>query len=146
MAKCAVLLMVESLGHGGCERDAAKIAIGMDRSRFEPHVAVFHEGGFRRAEVEAAGVPIVSIPVRSFYNASAWHGARQLGEYIRRHKIQIAHSFDVPFDIFGAPVARWYRVPVVITSQLSFRDMYPRERRMALRLTDRLADRVVVNS
>src|SRR5208282_5339424 len=146
MDKWPVLLMVESLGHGGCERDASKIAVGLDRSRFEPHVAVFHSGGFRSHEVEAAGVPILSLPVRSFYNSSAWRGARQLGAYIRRYRIQLVHSLDVPLDIFGAPVARWYRVPVVITSQLSYRNMYPLERRVALRLTDWLADRVVVNS
>ncbi|MBV8552213.1 MAG: glycosyltransferase [Acidobacteriaceae bacterium] len=138
--------MVRSLGHGGCERDASKIAIGLDRSRFEPHVAVFEADGFRTPEVEAAGVPIVTLPVRSFLNSTGWCGARQLGAYIRRHGIQLVHSLDVPLNIFGAPVARFYRVPAVITSQLSYRDMYPRPYRAALRVTDRLSDRVVVNS
>jgi glycosyltransferase involved in cell wall biosynthesis len=52
----------------------------------------------------------------------------------------------VPTDLFVAPVARWYRVPRVITSQLSFRDMYPPRERAALRVTDWLSDAVVVNS
>jgi glycosyltransferase involved in cell wall biosynthesis len=69
-----------------------------------------------------------------------------MGAYIRRHGIQLVHSFDVPSNIFAAPVARWYRVPVVITSQLSFRYMYSRLYQAALRVTDRLSDRVVVNS
>lgn len=49
-------------------------------------------------------------------------------------------------DIFAAPVARGCGVPVVITAQLSYRNMYARERRIALRVTDRLADAIVVNS
>ncbi len=138
--------MVRSLDHGGCERDAAKIAIGLDRTRFEPHVAVFHQGGFRTPEVVAAGVDVVHVPVTSFGNTSTIRGARILGDYVRKHKIQLIHAFDVPTDLFGAPVARWYRVPRVITSQLSFRDMYPPRERAALRVADWLSDAVVVNS
>ena len=146
MEKWPVLILVESLSHGGCERDAAKIAVGLDRSRFEPHVAVFHTGGYRTREVEAAGVPILSLPVRSFLNSTVWLAARQLGAYIRQHRIQLVHAFDVPVDIFGAPVARFYKVPVMVTAQLSYRNMYTRSRQIALRMTDWLSDRVVVNS
>ncbi len=138
--------MVRSLDHGGCERDAAKIAVGLDRARFDPHVAVFFEGGFRTREVAAAGVPIVGLPVRSFMNSSALRGARKLNAYLRRHRIQLIHAFDVPLDIFAPPIARWCRVPVVITSQLSFRNMYAFRERIALRLSDWLSDRIVVNS
>jgi glycosyltransferase involved in cell wall biosynthesis len=146
LGKWPILLLVHSLGHGGCERDAAKIAIGLDRRRFEPHVAVFHGGGFRTPEVQAAGVPILQLPVRSFRNSSALQGARLMGDYIRNHGIQLVHSFDVPLNIFTAPVARWYRVPAVITSQLSYRNMYSRLYQVLLRGSDRLSDRVVVNS
>lgn len=146
MEKWPVLILVEYLAQGGCERDAAKIAVGLDRSCFEPHVAVFHAGGYRTPEVEAAGVPIVALPVRSFLNSTVVKGARQLSAYIRRHNIQLVHAFDVPLDILSAPVARFCRVPVVITAQLSYRNMYTRSRQAALRMTDWLADRVVVNS
>lgn len=69
-----------------------------------------------------------------------------MGDYIRNHGIQLVHSFDVPLNIFTAPVARWYRVPAVITSQLSYRNMYSRLYQVLLRGSDRLSDRVVVNS
>jgi glycosyltransferase involved in cell wall biosynthesis len=138
--------MVQSLNHGGCERDAAKIALGLDRSRFEPHVGTLREGGFRVPEVLAGGVPVVHFPVTSFMNKSVLGAARQLGAYVRRHGIQLLHTFDVPTDIFAAPAARWYRMPVVITSQLSFRNMYPPREQALLRVTDRLSDKVVVNS
>ncbi|MDP8988915.1 MAG: glycosyltransferase family 4 protein [Acidobacteriota bacterium] len=146
MSKWPVLLLVESLGHGGCERDATKIAIGLDRSRFEPHVAVFHPGGFLTSELDASGVPILALPLRSFLNSSMVVAARKMGAYIRRHGIQLVHAFDVPTDIFAAPVARWYGVPAVVTSQLSYRSMYSPWRRAALRLTDWLAQRIVTNS
>src|SRR5579863_10128613 len=146
MSKWPVLLLVRSLGHGGCERDAAKIAMGLDRSRFEPHIAVFHDGGFLGPLVEAAGVPILSLPLRSFLNSSFFIAARKMGAYVRQHGIRLVHAFDVPSDIFAAPVARWYGVPAVVTSQLSYRSMYPASQRAALRLADWISDRIVVNS
>ncbi len=146
MSKWPVLLLVRSLGHGGCERDAAKIAIGLDRDRFEPHVAVFHDGGFLTSHVVGAGVPILSLPLRSFLNSSLFVAARKMGSYIRQHGIRLVHAFDVPSDLFAAPVARWYRVPAVVTSQLSYRSMYLPWERAALKFTDWLSHRIVTNS
>src|SRR5689334_6877076 len=142
--KWPVLLMVRSLEHGGCERDLTKLALHLNRDRFEPHVAVFRDG-FRRRELEAGGVPILDLPVTSFGNRSAWQGFRELGRYLRAHNIRLIQAFDVPTDIFGAPAARWFDVPIV-TSQLSYRNLVSRGTRAALRLSDMLSKRVVVNS
>lgn len=138
--------MVRCLEHGGCERDLTKIAVGLDRTRFTPHVGVFREGGARTAELQAAGVPIVRFPVESFVNSSVIRAGRQFGAYVRQNGIRVVHAFDVPTDLFAAPAARWYRVPVVVTAQLSYRYFYGRFGRIGLRLTDRLSDAVVVNS
>ena len=138
--------MVRSLEHGGCERDAAKIAVGLNRTRFEPHIGVFIEGGFREPEVRSAGVPILHLPVKSLINSSVLRAAAKLGSYVRQHGIRLIHSFDVPTDLFAAPAARAYKVPVLITAQLSYRNMYDRLGRILLPVTDWLADAVVVNS
>ncbi len=139
-----VLLMARELGHGGSERQLAEMAKSLDRSRFAPHVGCFAEGT-RAAEMRAAGVPILLLPVRSFRSPSAIAGARQLGHYIRDRKIQIVHAFDWPLNIFAAPVARFYRTPVVLTSQRSHREIRTRATHRLLRVTDRIADGIVVN-
>jgi glycosyltransferase involved in cell wall biosynthesis len=138
--------MVRALSIGGCERDLTKMAIALDRSRFAPHVACFQLDGPRYPELKAANIPMTALPVHSFLSPSAIEGARVMGRYIRDHGIRIVHCFDIPADLFGAPVARLYRVPVVLTCQLSFRYMYPQYKRHLLRITDRLSDRIVVNS
>jgi glycosyltransferase involved in cell wall biosynthesis len=145
VTKWPVLLMVRSLEHGGCERDLTKIALHLDRDRFEPHVGIFR-GGFRRPELEAAGIPILDLPVTSFRNRTAWQGFRKLGRYLRTHNIQLVHAFDVPTDMFAAPAAHWFGVPAIVTSQLSYRNLVSRGSRAALRLSDTLSQRVVVNS
>jgi glycosyltransferase involved in cell wall biosynthesis len=141
-----VLLMVRALSIGGCERDLTKMALALDRSKYQPYVACFRPEGPRYAELTAAGVPVLHIPVTSFRSWSAVRGAWVLRRHIRNHGILVLHAFDVPSDIFAAPIAWLLRVPAVITCQLSYRHMYqPWERKM-LRITDRLADCIVVNS
>ena len=139
-----VLLMVRELGHGGSERQLTEMAKSLDRARFAAHVGCFVEGT-RATELRAAGVPVLVLPVRSFRSAGAIAGARQLGRYIREHGIRIVHSFDWPLNFFAAPVARFYRVPVVLTSQRSHRDLRTRAMRQVLRVTDRIADGIIVN-
>jgi glycosyltransferase involved in cell wall biosynthesis len=142
----AVLLMARELGIGGTERQLALTAMALDRTRFEPHVACFHDDGFRARELRNAGVPIVRLPVRSFLSPSAVEGAWLMGRYLRAHDIRLVHTFDVPMDLFGAPVARFFRTPVVISSQRAHRSLTPGVRTHLLRLTDRLVDGIVVNS
>ncbi len=141
-----VLLVARELDLGGSERQLAVTALGLDRALFQPHAACFRAGGFRARELKRAGVPVLELGVRSLVSLSALDGARRLGRYLRRHRIQVVHAFDVPSVLFAVPVARWYRVPVVLSSQRAHRALTPGLTRHLLRLTDRLAEGIVVNS
>ncbi len=145
MQPVPVLLMVRELGLGGSERQAAEIARALDRGRFEPHVGCFRPNGFRAEELRSAGVPVVEFPVRSFVSASAVRGAAAFASYVRRHGIQVVHSFDYPMNLFGVPVARAFGVPKVLSSQRAHRELAPGLSRHLLRLTDHLVDAIVVN-
>ncbi len=139
-----VLLMMRALGIGGTERQLTETARFLDRGRFAPHVACFIADGFRKAEIEQAGVPVFALPVRSLVRPSALGGAWQLAGLIRRHKIQIVHTFDVPMNLFGVLPARLAGTPVVLSSQRAHRELTPGARPL-LRMLDRVADGVVVN-
>lgn len=141
-----VLLIARELGLGGTERQLAETALALDRARFSPHVACFSDGGFRAAELRAAGVPILELGVRSLANPSAFAGARCLAAYIARHRIELVHAFDVPADLFAVPVARFSRTRVVLSSQRASRALTPGSTRRLLRVTDRMANAIVVNS
>lgn len=140
-----VLLLVRELDIGGTERQTAVTALALDRRLFEPHVVAFRALGFRAAELREAGIPVFEIPARSLRGWSALRGALLLGRYIRRHKIQIVHTFDTPMNLFGPLVARCFRTPVVLSSQRAYRTLMRPSTRRLLRLTDRLVDGVVVN-
>jgi L-malate glycosyltransferase len=140
-----VLLMSFSLGVGGSERQLAEVAKALDRSLFEPHVGCFHAEGIRADELRARGIPILELPVTSFASFSAIRGAAQLVSYIYRHRIRLVHTFDVPLNIFGVPVARAALRTKVMSSQRAHRLLTPGAYHRLLRVTDHLVDGIVVN-
>jgi glycosyltransferase involved in cell wall biosynthesis len=136
--------MVRELGIGGCERDLTKVAKHLDRSRFTPHVGCFRDQGLRRAELEAAGVPVVRFPVHSFRSLSVFRALAAFRRYAKQHRIALVHAFDVPTNIFGSAGARFSGLPFV-ASQLWFRESIYSGWRLHL-LAMRAAKAVVVNS
>ncbi len=140
-----VLLMVRELGIGGTERQLTETARFLDRDRFEPHVACLIPQGVRRADVDAANVPLLTLSVPSFATFTAIRGALGLGRYIRDHRIEIAHTFDAPMNVFGVPTARMARTPIVLSSQRGHRSLTTPTFRRILRGLDRVVDGVVVN-
>ncbi len=144
MNPVSVLLTTRELDQGGIERDVAKIAMRLDRTRFTPHIATYSAKGMRFEELTAAGVPVLEIPIRSLTSRAALQCAVRLREYLKRNSIRVVHSYDAS-GIFALPVARVARVPVMITSQLSYRSILDTKTQRLLRLTDRFADAVLVN-
>jgi glycosyltransferase involved in cell wall biosynthesis len=136
--------MVRALELGGSERQMAELARALDKSEFAVHVGCFLDGGFRAQELRQSGIPILALPVRSFMAFNALEGAWQMRQYLRRHRIQLVHTFDLPLTLFGVPVARACGVPVVLSSQRANRSLQPRYRKLA-RLTDHLAHGIVAN-
>jgi L-malate glycosyltransferase len=140
-----IMLMIRQLDLGGTERQISEVARGLDRSRFEVHVGCFRPEGIFGDELRAAGVPVVVFPVRSFQHPSTVLAARQMGAYLKRHRIALVHAFDVPSIIFGVPVARLYGVPRILSSQRAHRALTGGGLRLLLRMTDFLVDGIVVN-
>jgi glycosyltransferase involved in cell wall biosynthesis len=108
-------------------------------------VACFRATGFRAEELREAAVPLVRLPAGSLMRPSTLAGAFRFGQYLRKHRIRLVHTYDTPMNLFGAPTARAFRVPVVLSSQRAYRQLTPPFGRRLLRVTDRLVDGVVVN-
>lgn len=149
MKPAGVLLMSRALHAGGTERQLTKTAVALDRSKFTPHVGCFRVHGddaFYRSELEAAGVPVVEFPVQSLFSPwSILAGGSAIRRYIRHHGIRIVHTFDVPANIFGVPAARFARTDLVLSSQRAHRGLLAARGTLMLRITDRLANGIVVN-
>ena len=141
----SVLLMSRWLGPGGTERQLAETAKWLHANGYAVHVACFFGGGGRAEELRSANIPILELPVRSLTNRTTVAGFRLFGRYLREHRIQIVHPFDFSSDIFAAPAARWFRTPVVLTSQRCFLDTIPPKYHRLLRFSHALAHGTVAN-
>jgi L-malate glycosyltransferase len=139
-----ILLTVRELHLGGIERDVTQIALRIDRSRFEPHVATYHPEGMRFEELQEAGVPVLHLPVKSLKSPSVITAAMRMRRYVRGHGIQLVHAYDTSV-VFVAPVARALRVPAVLSSTLGHRTLQDARTHRQVRWTDRIVDAVVVN-
>jgi len=141
-----VLLMSHFLDAGGSERQLTEIARNLDRSRFTPHVACFRDGGMRHDDLRRADVPVLPLAISSFRSLGALRAVGVLGQYVRQNGIQLLHAFDPPSTLWGVPAGRFLRVPIVLSSQRGARSLRGHAKRRLVRLTDRLADGIVVNS
>ncbi len=139
-----VLITARELDQGGVERDVTKIAMHLDRTRFEPHVGTFYAKGLRYDELRGAGIPILDLPLRSLASVDAVRLANKMRRYIKQHGIRIVHAYDAS-GVFGILVARLAGVPVTIGSQLSYREILDKRTQKLLRWSDRLPDAILVN-
>jgi glycosyltransferase involved in cell wall biosynthesis len=137
--------MARALEGGGSERQLREIAKALDRSLFQPHAGCFRTDGAGRLELEAAGVPVAHFPVYSFLSPEAVSGAFALARYVRENGIRLIHTFDYPATVFAIPAGRFLTSANVVSSQRSHRDLIPRGYRPLVRMTDHLADAIVVN-
>jgi glycosyltransferase involved in cell wall biosynthesis len=144
-SRVPILLMVRELGIGGTERQLVETARFLPPERFAPQVGCFRPNGPRRADLESAGIPILHLPLYSLGSKALFPVASQFIRHLRRHQIQVVHSFDAPLNIFAVPIAKLAGTPAVISSQRGHRDLTGARNKRLLRITDRLADAVVVN-
>lgn len=137
-------MTVRELHHGGIERDVTKIAMHLDRERFEPHVGTYQPQGMRFEELKRANIPVLHLPVSSLVSPSVFSAATLMRQYIQKHRIQLVHAYDTS-AAFVVPVARFARVSAVLSSTLGHRNLCDQRTRSLLRWTDKIVDAVVVN-
>jgi len=137
--------MSHSLGHGGGERQLALTALGLDRSRFEPH-AGYCEEGFWADRLRQAGVPLFHMGPRSLIGLSAVREARRLRACIRQNGIRIVQTFDYTMNVLSIPAARSVRGVITISSQRCHMDLIPPRYRWINRIAHGISSGIVVNS
>ena len=120
------------------------MAVGLNRNRFLPHIAVYQEGGLRNDEVKRAGVPVLNLEVTTLASPKIAASALKFGRWILKNRIRVVHAYDSS-AVFAAPLARLLRVPLVLSSTLGHRDLFDARTKKQLPFTDRLVDGIVVN-
>ena len=144
--KIRVLTLLTNFHIGGTERQVTNIALGMDKSQFDLHLACFRYSGELLPEVETLAAPRPVFPIGSLYHPKTFVQAVRLMRYIRRHGIQVVHSYGLYPNIFAIPVARLAGAQSVIASIRDRGDIHSPLQRWIQKLVCRLADCVLVNA
>jgi L-malate glycosyltransferase len=141
-----LLKFVTVFAVGGTERQVVTLAEGLDRSRFELHLACFRRSGALLKQVTLAPPRVVEYRIRRLYDRQSLRERLRFAAYVRNSRIQIVHTYSFYANVFAIPAAKLGRVPVIVAS---IRDtgayLTPMQQRVQ-RLVCRLADRVVANA
>jgi L-malate glycosyltransferase len=114
-----ILFHVDYLWRGGLEKRVANLALGLDRSRFEPIVSWARRWGEVGRRLAETGVHVVRIDPRGDMDAVV--------EQIRDLRLDILHSFSCTPRSDLVLGARMAGVPVVLTSRTDVRFWDPAE-------------------
>src|ERR1039457_4061281 len=144
--KIKLLQMLTNFHIGGTERQVANLALGIDPSHFDLHLACLRHSGELLTDLETLRVPRLEFRIGSLYSPKTlWQGIR-LAHYVRRNLIQIVHSFGFYPNVFTVPVARLAGASIVVASIRDTGDLLTPLQRRVQRVVCRLADCVLVNA
>jgi glycosyltransferase involved in cell wall biosynthesis len=111
-----VMHIIEDLENGGAERVLVTLVSGLDSKRFRPVVCCLTKKGRMAGELEARGIPVVTMNKRPKIDFMMLLRLRQM---MREQKIAIVHTHVFTANFWGRLAAILARVPVLITHEHS---------------------------
>jgi glycosyltransferase involved in cell wall biosynthesis len=141
-----LLKMLTNFRIGGTERQVANLALGIDASHFDLHLACLCRTGELLADLETLRVPRPEFRIGRLYSPKTlWQGIR-LAHYLRTNLIQIVHSYGFYPNVFTIPVARLAGASIVVASIRDTGDLLTPMQTWLQKLVCRFADCVLVNA
>jgi len=141
-----VLKFLNVFAIGGTERQFVNIVKRLDPNVFDLHIACFRKWGQFLPEVEACGWPLHAFQINGMINHRTFRTQLQFARYLRRHRIQVVHTYGWYPNVFAIPAAKLAGVPVTIAS---IRDTGAHQTRAQLqvqRIVCRMAKCILANS
>jgi L-malate glycosyltransferase len=145
-APVKVLVFQNRFRLGGQERQTVLHVRTVDRTRYDPIVAVLHMDGEHLDDLAAAGIrPVVfDVGSRMLRPNTAWQVGR-IVRFVQSERIAIIHCQDMYTNVLGTLAARLAKVAVIVT-RVDLGHHLVGYRRPLLELASRMADRVLVNA
>lgn len=144
--RIVVVYVIDNMRLGGTELNAVRTAERLDRQRFELRVVCLGEDGPLTERYRAMGVPVVNMPIRSFYGWSMLQSGMRFVRYVRKVRADVVHAHDVYSNIFVAVWARPAGVPVTVASRRWWNSLPNRKLQLGSRFAFRRASAVLANS
>jgi L-malate glycosyltransferase len=143
-----IAYVIDHLKVGGAQRHLVEVVRGLDRRVYAPEMwTASARVGDLAPLFERLGAPVRSFGIRSTMLHTRTLGAvNAVAREFRRRDVHVVHGYLFEGNFLAALVGRRARRPVTLVSKRSL-DRYGRiDRRAAAWLSNRLADRVLVNA
>jgi glycosyltransferase involved in cell wall biosynthesis len=146
-APLRILYLIDKLQRAGAQVHLDQLTRHLDPGEFSVAVCCLMRGGPVAEGMRERGLPVDVLGLTTIYGPRAWLALAKLARRLRRHRVNIVHTYLISANIFGTLAARLARGPAVVTTR---RDVGI-SRNWRLRLAEEwvinpLADRVTVNS
>lgn len=143
-----MLFVITSTDTGGAEKMLREIILGTERSLISPTLCCLRARGVIADQVEAAGIPVVSLGMSEKPSLAETLGATwQLRNLIRSTRADLVQCFLYRANILSPIAARLAPPrPIVVSSQRSLAPLEGGLGVLLSRWTHRLADRIVAVS
>jgi glycosyltransferase involved in cell wall biosynthesis len=151
-AECApaerirLLTMVTNFKIGGTERQVANIALRIDSTRFDLHLACMQNFGELSSELEHLKVPRPQFNIGPLYALRTGWQAIRMARYVRKNGVQIVHSYGFYPNVFAVAATRLAGRPIVIASIRDMGDDLTPLQKNLQRAVCRWADCILVNA
>ena len=111
-----ILYIIDSLAHGGTEKQLMQLIRNLDPDRFRPHLCTLKaSAGF----YQELAIPKISLDFVSFGHPSLLRNLTSLSSFIRRHRIRLVQTFFQDPFLLAAMVKPFNRIKLIG----SFRDL-----------------------
>jgi len=140
-----LLNVVPTLLCGGTENHFMTLSRALDAARFDLRFACLRKWGPFVEELRDRQIPLVEYRLATFRSLNALVQQARLARYVKRHAVDIVHSYSFYGNVFAIPPGR-FAAPVVVAS-IRDRGPYltPMQRRVQ-RHVCRFADCILVNA
>ena len=140
-----VAVFLTSFHPGGTERQMIELVERLDRSRFDVHIACFHDEGAWRERAHRTA-PVTAFPIHGFARPATMAKAAQFAGWCRAKRIGVLQTCDLYANTFALPAAALAGVPVRIGSRRELRPDKSAAQIALQRQAYRFAHKIVANS
>jgi L-malate glycosyltransferase len=111
-----ILYIIDSLAHGGTEKQLVQLIRNLDPDRFRPHLCTLKTSAGLYQELN---IPKISLDFVGFRHHSLLRNLTSLSSFIRRHRIRLVQTFFQDPFLLAAMVKPFNRIKLIG----SFRDL-----------------------
>ncbi len=143
-----VAYFIPDLNVGGAQRHLLQVFQHLERKRFEPILFCLGKSMDQalHARINSLDIEIVDVGLEGAFTAPNLDRLARVTVQLCKRKVRVVHGYLLEGNFIGVLSGSLAGVPVLINSRRSSFDQYSRPQLAAVRLANRLSDRVTANS